>query len=127
MNQLPHGRDGRNVFECSNESHPRKQGGKRSRDKGNRSERAIVHLLKHGFAARKVSAMYRPGEDLILPLLGADRAVEVKVRGTGFSQLYGWLGDNFALVIRRDRDVPLVVLRLEEAAAIAALAERAGT
>jgi hypothetical protein len=101
--------------------------GRRSRDKGSRGERAIVHLLlNHGFAARKVSAMYRPGEDVIVPLLGSDRAVEVKVRGTGFAQIYRWLGPNFALVLRRDRDVPLIVLRLEDAAAIAALAERGG-
>ena len=97
----------------------------RSRRKDARGELAITKLLQErGLIAPKVSAMYRPGEDISVSLLGLDRKLEVKIRGGGFAQLYRWLGQNFALVIRRDRDVPLIVLRLEDAAAIAAPAER---
>ena len=62
--------------------------GARSRDKGNRVERMIARLLTaNGFAARKVSGMYRPG--IRVRLLGVDRAVEVKCRGAGFRQPLG--------------------------------------
>jgi len=61
--------------------HNPKAGGRYSRDKGNRVERAIVRLLQaQGFAAEKVSRMYRPGADISVPLLGIDRDVEVKCR-----------------------------------------------
>jgi hypothetical protein len=52
--------------------------GRRSRDKGNRTERAIVRVLQaHGLAATKISGMYKPGADISMPLLVTDRAVEV--------------------------------------------------
>jgi Holliday junction resolvase len=99
--------------------------GRRSRDKGARIEREIVRRLQErGFAAEKISAMYRPGADITVPLLGADRDIEVKCRAHGFGQLYEWLTNRFALIVRADRCEPLVVLRLEDAAAIAALAEK---
>ena len=48
---------------------------RRSRDKGARTERAIVRLLQgEGLAATKVSGMYKPGADISMPLLGSDRA-----------------------------------------------------
>ena len=38
--------------------------GRKSRDKGNRAERAIVKFLQaQGFAAEKISGMYKPGPD----------------------------------------------------------------
>jgi Holliday junction resolvase len=90
---------------------------KRSRDKGAHVERAIVHALQAaGFVARKVSGMYRPGEDIRVRLLGVDRAVEVKCRGSGFRQLYDWLRDRDVLIVKADRQEPLVVLRLSLAA-----------
>jgi|SRR5436190_8084739 len=99
--------------------------GRYSRDKGNRTERAIVRFLQErGFAAEKVSGMYRPGADITVPLLGIHRDVEVKCRAHGFGQLYDWLTNRFALIVRADRCEPLVVLRLEDAAAIAAHAEK---
>jgi Holliday junction resolvase len=56
--------------------------GRRSRDKGNRTERAMVrYLQERGFAAEKVSGMYRPGADLSVPLLNRDFVIEVKCRG----------------------------------------------
>jgi Holliday junction resolvase len=96
--------------------------GRRSRDKGNRTKRAIVRLLQaQGIAATKISGMYKPGADIRMPLLGSDRAVEVKCRADCFSQLYGWLNDRDVLIVRSDRQEPLalVVVRLSLAAEIA--------
>jgi Holliday junction resolvase len=104
-------------------------GGRASRDKGNRAERAIVRLLQaRGFASERVplsGAMRgRFGGDVSVPLLGVDRRVEVKVRRSGFRQLYAWLEGHDFLVVRADRAEPLIVLRLKSAAEIAAIAER---
>jgi Holliday junction resolvase len=104
-------------------------GGRTSRQKGNRAERAIVHLLQErGFAAERVplsgAARGRFGGDVSVPLLGIDRRVEVKVRGNGFRELYGWLGNHDFLIVKADRREPLVVLRLKFASEIAALAEQ---
>jgi hypothetical protein len=52
--------------------------GRRFRDKGARTERAIVKALQaQGFMATKFSGMYKPGADISMPFLGSDRAVEV--------------------------------------------------
>jgi hypothetical protein len=104
-------------------------GGKASRQKGDRTERAIVKVLQnHGFAAERVplsgSARGRFGGDISVPLLGVDRRVEVKCRGAGFRRLYDWLEGNDLLVIRADRREPFVVLPMKFAAEIAAIAEK---
>jgi Holliday junction resolvase len=94
--------------------------GRRSRDKGNRTERAIVRLLQaQGIAATKISGMYKPGADISMPLLGSDMAVEVKCRADGFRQLYDWLHRRDVLIVKSDRQEPLVVVRLSLAAEIA--------
>jgi hypothetical protein len=94
--------------------------GRWSRDKGARTERAIVRLLQaQGIEAKKISRAWTPGADLRLPILGIDRAVEVKCRATGFSRLYDWLNDRDLLIIKADRQEPLVVLRMSLAAQIA--------
>jgi Holliday junction resolvase len=91
--------------------------GRRSRDKGARTERAIVRLLQGGgLAATKVSGMNKPGADISVPLLGSDRAVEVKCRVAGFRQLYDWLTERDVLIVKSDRQEPLVVVRLSLAA-----------
>lgn len=105
-------------------------GGRRSRQKGDRAERALVRFLQErGFAAERVplsgSAGGRYTGDVTVPLLGVDRVVEVKVRAGGFRELYGWLDGRDLLVVRADRHEPLVVLPLRLAAEIAAAAERA--
>jgi Holliday junction resolvase len=105
-------------------------GGRKSRDKGNRAERAIVRFLQdRGFAAERVPLSGSAGGsylgDLTVPLLGADRVVEVKVRANGFRELYAWLTDRDILIVRADRSEPLVVLPLSLAAEIAAKAEEA--
>jgi Holliday junction resolvase len=105
-------------------------GGRASRQKGNRAERAIVHLLQdRGFAAERVplsgAARGRFGGDISLPLLGIDRRVEVKTRANGYRQLYSWLGNHDFLIVKADRLEPLVIVPLKFAAEIAALAEHA--
>jgi Holliday junction resolvase len=91
------------------------KGGRRSRDKGNRAERALVRVLQdHGFAAERVplsgSAGGRYKGDLTVSLLGIERCAEVKVRDL--------------LIVRADRREPLVVLPLGLALDIARAAER---
>lgn len=105
-------------------------GGRASRQKGNRLERAIARALQEaGFAAERVplsgAARGRFGGDLSVPLLGVDRRVEVKARANGFRQLYDWLNGADFLIVKANRLEPLVVLPLKLAAEIAALAERA--
>lgn len=96
----------------------------KSRRKGARAELAIVRLLQeHGFAAEKVSRMYKPGPDLSVPLLGVDRRVEVKSRADGFRELYKWLQDRDFLVVRADRSEPLVIIPLGLAIKVAKVAE----
>ena len=104
-------------------------GGRASRQKGNRTERAIVRALQDaGFAAERVplsgAARGRFGGDVSVPLLGVDRRVEVKTRGNGFRRLYDWLGDHDFLIVKADRLEPLVVIPLRLAAEIAAAAEK---
>ena len=91
--------------------------GRRSRNKGARTERAIAKVLQaNGFAAVKVSRAYQPGHDIVLPLVGCDLCVEVKARAGGFRELYGWLGCRDILIVKADRQEPLVVLRMSLAA-----------
>ena len=90
--------------------------GRRSRDKGARGERAIVRLLQGaGIEAQKISRMYQSGADLRVSVGGVDRSVEVKVRANGFRNLDAWLTDRDLLVIKADRQEPLVILRLSDA------------
>jgi len=107
----------------------RPRGGRRSRDKGNRDERAIVTFLQDsGFAAERVPLSGSAGGkyvgDVTIPLLGRDLCAEVKVRAHGFSQLYSWLDGREILIVRQDRREPLVILPLRLAAEIAGRAER---
>jgi Holliday junction resolvase len=107
-------------------------GGKSPRQKGDRDERQLVKLLQlAGFAATRMplsgggsrNTRYT-GFDVTVPLLGADRRVEVKVRGNGFVELYRWLERVDLLVVRADRREPLVVVPLRLAIEIASAAER---
>ena len=104
-------------------------GGRASRDKGNRLERAIVRLLQDaGLAAERVPLSGAAGGsylgDLTVPCLGRDLVVEAKARASGFQQIYSWLIDRDVLVVRADRREPLVILPLKLAAEILAAAEK---
>jgi len=102
--------------------------GRRSRSKGLRGERAIVHMLQErGRAAERVplsgAAGGRYTGDISVPVLGVDRILEVKVRANGFRELYGWLADNYALVVKADRQRPLLVIPLDLAVDVLDVAE----
>jgi hypothetical protein len=117
------------AFQSQHDGQPRKSGGRASRQKGNRAERVLVRALQDkGFAAERVPLSGSAGGkycgDLTLPILGRDHIVEVKVRATGFSQLYAWLEGRDILVVRADRKEPLVVARLALGIEIATAAER---
>ena len=87
--------------------------GRRSGDKGARTERTMVHLLQaQGIAAKKISGMYKPSADVNAPLLGVDRAVKVKCRAAGFD-------GRDALIVTAHRQEPSVVLGMSLAAEIA--------
>ena len=90
--------------------------GLRSRRKDARVELAVAKLI----GARKVSRAYQAGHDLEL-LLGEDRMlrIECKARADGFRQLYDWLDNRDILIVKSDRQEPLVVVRLSLAAKIA--------
>jgi hypothetical protein len=108
---------------------PEKRGGRASRDKGNRLERAIVKLLQdRGLGAERVPLSGSAGGsysgDLTVPILGRDLVVETKARANGFARLYSWLEDRDVLIVKADRRDALVVLPLHLAAEIAAAAER---
>jgi Holliday junction resolvase len=94
--------------------------GRRSRDKGARTERAIAKALQaNGLAAVKVSRAYQPGHDIVLPLVGRDLYLEVKARADGFRELYGWLEGRDVLIVKVDRQEPLVIVRMSLAAEVA--------
>ena len=108
---------------------PSQRGGRSSRDKGNRAERAIVAFLQDsGFAAERVplsgSAGGRYVGDVTIPLLGRDLCAEVKVRAHGFGQLYAWLDGREILIVKQDRREPLVILPLRLVAEIAGRVQR---
>ena len=101
--------------------------GRRSRSKGARTERSIVNALRaSGIAAVRVplsgAAGGRFAGDILLPVMGRDLCVEVKARAAGFRELYSWLTSRDVLIVKADRQEPLVVLRLSLAAQIAKVA-----
>jgi hypothetical protein len=101
--------------------------GRRSRSKGVRVERSIVNALQAtGIGAVRVPLSGAVGGrfagDIVLPLMGRDLFVEVKARADGFRELYSWLTNRDVLVVKADRQEPLVVVRLSLAAEIAKVA-----
>ena len=93
--------------------------GKPSRDKGQREERKIVHQFQEaGIAAERVPLSGSAGGsfagDVTIPVAGEDRVFEAKIRADGFRTIYEWLGANYGLFIRSDRNPSLVVLRTSD-------------
>ena len=100
--------------------------GRRSRSKGARTERSIANALRaNGIATVRVPLSGAVGGrfagDIVLPLIGRDLCVEVKARAEGFRELYSWLNQRDVLIVKADRQEPLVVVRLSLAAEIAKL------
>ena len=90
--------------------------GRSPRQKGDRLERAVVRTLQEaGVDAKRVplsgSAAGYPG-DVVATLAGRELTLECKARKA--SPLYGWLADRDALIVKADRQEPLVALRLED-------------
>jgi hypothetical protein len=103
-------------------------GGKRSRDKGGRMERSVVKVFQdNGVGAERVPLSGASGgrfsADITVPILGRDVKLECKVRASGFRTIYGWLSDNYGLVVKADRAEQLIVLRLEDFAHLARLSD----
>lgn len=92
--------------------------GKASRAKGCRRERQLVELLKSaGVEARRVplsGATWMKG-DVLAEVGPLNLRIEVKARanGEGFKTIEGWLADNDACALMRDRAAPMVVLPWE--------------
>jgi len=91
-----------------------------SREKGVRTERAVVHLLQaHGIDARRTAPLqtYAPNDegDVEADIAGHKRRLEVKCRASGFKQIYEWLDGNDVLILKADRKPMLVVLTAEDA------------
>jgi Holliday junction resolvase len=104
--------------------------GRRSGSKGARTERGVVNALKaSGIAAVHVPLSSAVGGrfagDIVLPLMGRQLCVEVKARADGFRELYSWLNQRDVLIVKADRQEPLVVVRLSLAAEIAKLGSAA--
>ena len=104
-------------------------GGKASRQKGDRFERECVALFQaHGIAAERVPLSGAAGGsfsgDITIPVLGADKRLECKIRQNGFKKIRDWLAGNYAVLYRADRSDPLITLRLEDFAKLAITADR---
>ncbi len=89
--------------------------GKRSRDKGARREREIVHRYMEipGVFSERIplsGAMGTYKGDVKIFAGSHEWTAEIKARASGFKQLYTWLGDNDLLHLIADRQEPLVVL-----------------
>jgi hypothetical protein len=102
--------------------------GRRSREKGARTERSIVNALKaSGIGAVRVPLSGAVGGrfagDVVMPLMGRDLCVEVKARSDGFRELYTWLDNRDVLIVKADRQEALVVVRLSLAAEISRAAD----
>jgi Holliday junction resolvase len=91
----------------------------KSRAKGDRFEREVVASLNaDGIMAERVplsgAAGGMFGGDIQAILKSGRQKLECKVRARAWLDLYGWIVGNYALVIKRDRDEPLVVMRLSD-------------
>ena len=97
-----------------------------SKRKGDQFERDVVAAFaEHGLLARKMPFSGALGGnwsgDVHVPVRGEDRKLECKRRARAFGTIYGWLGQNYGLVVKDDRCPPLVVLRLEDFAKLSRL------
>jgi len=92
--------------------------GKHSPAKGKRLEQQVTRMLRNaGLDAQRVPRSGQAGgrfaNDVRFTAPGfGDLSVECKAQADGFKQLYGWLEDADTLVVKADRQEPLLVLPL---------------
>jgi len=90
--------------------------GKSQRDKGYRAENNVrKKAIEHGVSAYRVplsGGASIKGDVVVKGKSGEDWVLEVKCRASGFKQIYEWLADNDALVIKADNKPELIVLDL---------------
>jgi Holliday junction resolvase len=98
-------------------------GGRRSRDKGNRTERGVVQLLTAlGLRAARVplsgsaGGAFSADVEVYLPGSESPAQLEVKCRANGFRTLYQWLEGVDALILKADHKPRLLVVNLDEIA-----------
>lgn len=91
----------------------------RSAEKGSRFERACVDRLKElGLAAQRVPLSGAAGGEFSGDIIVEGRKVECKTRKRFIGQFLGWLQGNYALMVKEDRSETLVVMRLDDFAAL---------
>ena len=96
-----------------------------SKRKGDGFEREVVAILQeNGILAERVplSGAVKTNSfdhDIRCPVRGVDRKLECKRRAQAFGTLYGFIGGNYAVVIRDNKTPPLVVMRLSDWAELA--------
>lgn len=90
--------------------------GKMQRDKGARNERLLVEACRQaGLEAERIPLSGAMKGSFAGDVTVAGYLCEVKVRGDGFKQLYGWLAHDAAdiLAVRADHKPWLVVMPFE--------------
>lgn len=91
----------------------------KSRQKGDRFERDCVNRLKElGLEAQRVPLSGAAGGHFSSDIICAGRKVECKTRKRFIGQFLGWLKGNYALFVKEDRSETLVVMRLDDFAAL---------
>lgn len=83
--------------------------GKMQRNKGARVEREIAKELGGIRVPLSGATDFAKGD-----VVAKGMTFEVKARANGFKQIYDWLGENDALVIKADRKEPLVVVPISK-------------
>lgn len=90
-----------------------------SRAKGDRFEVACVNRLKDlGLEAQRVPLSGAAGGLFSSDIIVEGRKIECKTRKRFIGQFLGWLEGNFALFVKEDRSETLVVMRLDDFAAL---------
>jgi hypothetical protein len=90
--------------------------GKSQRQKGYRVENLLRRTLAACFPGTYRVPLSGGGSikgDLIVPFLDKDYVVEVKARAAGFKTIYNWLAGNDALIVKADRQEPVLIVPLK--------------
>src|SRR5438477_132694 len=91
----------------------------RSAQKGTRFEVACVNRLRElGLEAQRVPLSGAAGGQFGSDIVVAHRKIECKTRKRFIGQFLGWLEGNFALFVKQDKSETLVIMRLDDFAAL---------